>query len=220
MLEFAVALPQLIDRIIQFAKRREEVKRNQFADFVAPTMANLDAIHKDYLESFRRYTTLLADETIPLSPAHPIFEDIRSDNLYSSGLRAKVASLDSAGISKTMPDVGNFICAAHSYLFRMVDWPNDSFEPIYRRTRELRDTGTVHRSLPEGLYPEEPQRPRNELSFVMLSLFDLETLEGTNIDRRIMAKRMISTAVADLQNRYRNVVAEFEKLKLKLLTPR
>src|ERR1044071_5709867 len=85
---------KLIDRFIDLAKRRQDINRSFLTDFVAPAMADLEAVHKDYLESFLRYRNKLEDQTIPLGPEHPVLASIEKDNLFSEGLRAKILGLD------------------------------------------------------------------------------------------------------------------------------
>jgi hypothetical protein len=85
---------KLIDRFIDLGKRRQEINRSFFTDFVAPAMADFEAVHKDYLESFLRYRSMLEDQTIPLGPEHPVLTSIKKDNLFSEGLRAKILGLD------------------------------------------------------------------------------------------------------------------------------
>jgi hypothetical protein len=70
---------KLIDRLIDLAKRRQEINKASFTDFVAPAMADLEAVQKDYLDSFRRYRDLLEDKKIPLTIDHPVLEAIRKD---------------------------------------------------------------------------------------------------------------------------------------------
>src|SRR5690242_16457465 len=97
---------KLIDRCIDLVKRREQVNRDLFNDFVEPAFADFKAVHRDYVESFRRYRTMISDEAIPLTRQHPIFQAIQSDNLYSQDLRNSVYALLP---SANHPILGDFI---------------------------------------------------------------------------------------------------------------
>jgi hypothetical protein len=84
----------VLDRLIQLVDRREKVNRNVFADYVAPVMADFEAVHKDYMESLKRYGDRLQDKTVEFSLEHPIFEEIRRDRISAKHLqtRARVLS--------------------------------------------------------------------------------------------------------------------------------
>jgi hypothetical protein len=106
-------LLKLIDRLIDLAKRREEVNREMFVDFVQPAFETFEVVHADYIESMTRYSARLADKTFKMDPDHPVFGDIEIDSLKSEHLRTKLADFKPANApSKLKP----FLTAISFYL--------------------------------------------------------------------------------------------------------
>src|SRR5690242_18022007 len=83
----------VLDRLIQLVDRREKLGRNFFSDYVAPVMADFEAVHKDYMESLKRYAERLKDKTFEFGPEHPIFEEIRRDRISARHLQTKARVL-------------------------------------------------------------------------------------------------------------------------------
>ena len=65
---------KLIDRILDLAKRREEVDRRLYAEFVAPAFADFAVVHKNYLDSFIQYREMISNKTLTLDQRQPILE--------------------------------------------------------------------------------------------------------------------------------------------------
>lgn len=86
-------LLKVLDKLIDLAKYRQASDRRLFEDFVSPTIAAFEALHVDYLQTFRTYHDLVVDPTIPLNVLHPVLAKIEQDSLYSDQLRAKVATV-------------------------------------------------------------------------------------------------------------------------------
>ncbi|MEX3984299.1 hypothetical protein AB4Y45_35670 [Paraburkholderia sp. EG287A] len=180
---------QLVDRVIQLEKRREDVRRNRYADFVAPMMGNVDAIHKDYLDSFRKYEAMLDDSSVPLTQGHPIFSAIKSDNLYSEGLRAKVDRLEPLNFYDIDTDLARFVDTVRRYL---VDTMYDEREQ-------------------SSQYIRTP--------FALELMHQLEESSAPDKLRRATARLMLTQTVERLQQRYGELISLHENLKKTLLKP-
>lgn len=86
-------LLKVIDRCIDLVKRREELNRRLYTDFVEPAFADFEALHRNYLESFARYQLMIKASDVPLNYKHPIVEALADDSLFSSHLRSKLLSV-------------------------------------------------------------------------------------------------------------------------------
>lgn len=91
---------KLIDRLIDLSKRREEVNRRTFSDFVQPAFEIFEKVHVDYIESLTRYITMLSDKALPLNLDHPVLKDMELDSLKTTHLRAKLEDIT----AETAPD--------------------------------------------------------------------------------------------------------------------
>ncbi len=81
---------KLIGRLIDLAKKREEVNRATFVDFVQPAFEIFETVHADYIDWLTRYSVRLADKTLSMDYSHPVFQDIELDSLKSEHLRTKL----------------------------------------------------------------------------------------------------------------------------------
>lgn len=71
-------------------RRSEEVDRTRYDEIVKTLMADVDALHRDYLTSFRKYHDSLAGKK-ELDAA--FLEKVATDSLFSRDLRARVRAL-------------------------------------------------------------------------------------------------------------------------------
>lgn len=91
----------VVDRLIALVKRREEVSRARYDDVVKPLMADVDALHRDYLTTFRKYRDALVDGK---SVDAAFMDAIAADSLFSRDLRSRVrAAADSDGDDRLRP---------------------------------------------------------------------------------------------------------------------
>src|SRR3954468_5170048 len=103
----------LVDRCIALAKRREDVNRAIFVDFVVPLVADFEAVHRDYVESFRRYREMITTSPLELDTEHPVMEALRVDEVFSAALRLKIPSSSDFAHSETL---GSLADAMQRYL--------------------------------------------------------------------------------------------------------
>src|SRR5215469_3747124 len=112
MLELG-ALLSLIDRLIDLVKKRSELNRELFNDFVQPAFQTLEVVHADYIDSLTRYSARLADKSFKMDLEHPVFREIELDSLKSEHLRTKLADFRPANASEKLQP---FLTAIDFYL--------------------------------------------------------------------------------------------------------
>ena len=106
-------LLKLIDRLIDLAKRHEEVNRALFVTFIQPAFQAFETVHADYIESLVRYSSRLADKTLAMDLHHPIFADIELDALKSDHWRTKLRDFKP---NESATEIQHFLTAIDFYL--------------------------------------------------------------------------------------------------------
>lgn len=104
---------KLIDRCIELGKRREQVNRELFNDFVTPAFSDFEKLHENYIDSFIKYRNLLLDDRVHFDRNHPILTELENDALFSGNLRTKAYSLKEM---EDDPIIGEFIKSIASYI--------------------------------------------------------------------------------------------------------
>src|SRR5947209_8466029 len=112
MLEISVLL-SLVDRLIDLVKKRSELDRGLFEDFVDPAFRTFEGVHTDYIESLTRYRDRLADKSFNMDLNHPVFRDIEFDSLKSEHLRVKLSDFKP---SDSSPKLRQFLTTIDFYL--------------------------------------------------------------------------------------------------------
>jgi hypothetical protein len=209
----------VIDRLISLVKRREEVNRATFKDFLTPAMASVEEVHKNYLTSFAEYREGIKDKKIRLNSEHPVFDSIKKDNIFSEQLRSKLNVLE-----PLLSDAkfGPFLTAIHNYLYGAA---------------EPRLTFRTFPQVPAPL-PELPPRPSQMVrSGYAKKLTDIVTdKEDEKIKayfekkyekpgekdalRRERALTALDDAVTELQNNYHTILEAYTALQKTLLKPK
>jgi hypothetical protein len=201
-MDLSIAFFAVIDRLISLVKRREEVNRSTFNDMLSPAMASIEEVHKDYLASFARYRLGLKDKGVPLNSAHPVFDSIKEDNIFSEQLRSKVMVLQPHLKDEKF---GKFLTAIHMYLFSAA------------LPRLTDSTFPVQQSSDESDY-QPPQQVRSGYGRSLSTIF--ASNRGNDEDRRQRAIKALDDAVMELQKNYRQILVAFTALKKNLLSPK
>jgi hypothetical protein len=188
---------KLLDRCIQLAKRKEEEHRALFEDFVEPAYATFEAVHNDYLETFRVYRRMLADGSVRLTKDHPIFDKLREDSLFSQGKRAKLEVLQPL---QTHPEMGAFITAISCYLALS--------------TSRL---SALHRTVAPDTPKSQIRNPiRTYLRDDLLSRIARGDVLVQGVPS-VVAVEALDGVLESIQSEYSHVASEYETLKKKLL---
>lgn len=246
MLELTI-LP-LIDRVIELVKKRGELNRELFNDFVQPGFQAFEVVHTDYIDSLTRYKARLADTHFKMDLNHPIFHDIELDSLKSSHLRTKLDDFKPADASEKLRP---FLASVDFYLRGVsasgmrIDLLNKIAlaQPMFREeVGEAIGTGDPEYHV---LPPPDSDRPplptivfadplREAISDVFAG-FDAPseadrrqplviegigyTQSGPEENRRRMCGFVINTAMEHFQHSYSYVSQEYSKLRSQLLKP-
>ncbi|MFP3637955.1 hypothetical protein [Paraburkholderia sp. SIMBA_054] len=187
--ESLAAFVAVIDRLIQLVDRREKLNRNTFTDFVAPAFADFEAVHKDYLESYRRYYARVADPAISINRDNPVFVEIERDALLSASLREKARLL----YANEDPNLKPLVETIHDYFLQA--------------------------SHPVSLFDARTQRGNVPRMKLRESLDEITIQSLPDAEKRVLALEAIDRSVRNLQRGYGFVVAVYDDLKVKLLTP-
>jgi hypothetical protein len=198
----------IIDRLIEIIDRHEKINRATFVDFVAPVMVDLDTVHKDYLDSFRRYYEKLSDKSTSLSLQHPIIEDVDRDIRLSESLmlKARALSLREDLDSRLRP----FAASIDAY-FAVTSYEPWNAQPkvpgcasLAARAEALERNGYI-----QGM-------ARNYF-FVELTEIAASSLDDAT--KRRDALRILDESAKLLQSNFQRVFAAFSELKRRLLSP-
>jgi len=156
-------------------------------------MSDLETVHKEYLDSFRRYRDLLENKKIPLTSDHPVFGAIEKDNLFSEGLRAKILQLDPLLGDKVF---GDFLTRVKWYVSGASTLPEIiEYEPW------------------DGISQMRRVRYRNTFKSIING-------KGSDDEKRRQAIGALDESVHSLQLYYKAVLGAYAELKKKLLKPR
>lgn len=188
MIELALAL---VDRCISLVRERDAQREALYRDFIVPAIADLDAVHGAYLARFARYRDMLQEST-DLSDAHPIFDAIEKDSLYTAESRAKVSVLKSLSDDEQL---GPFLRAVHDYVI----------EPTSIRER-LQEAATSRRVLRTNWY--------GALADQQLLGIARSPLAGQM--KAVRARMALDEIVRELQDRYGVVLQAEMELKRQL----
>jgi hypothetical protein len=240
-------LLKLVDRLIDLAKRHEEVNRAFFVNFIQPAFQTFEIVHGDYIDSMVRYTARLADKTLKMDLNHPVFADIELDALKTDHLRTKLRDFQP---KESLPKIQGFLTAIDFYL-RGVSASTDHADLVAKLVGDaLRSFGPNDMKslalspksidvLPPPLAPEfgflvsDPLRLALHQAFVG---FDAPLAENDEQDRELLTEAAgnlrvmkddqrrelclyaIRDAMGHFQALYGVVSSEYSKLRSELMT--
>lgn len=107
-------LDKLVDRCIQLVRHKEAVHRRLFEEYVEPMQDDFEAIHQDYLESFRKYRAMVK-ASAPLNAHHPVFDAITEDALFNAKSRMRISAA-TRGVSD--PRLEGFVRSVQQYFHK------------------------------------------------------------------------------------------------------
>ncbi len=217
----------LIDRVIDLARRREEVDRAQYGDVVKALMDDVDALHRDYLTTFRKYRDLLVSGK-PLDTA--FLDAVAADSLFSRDLRIRVRAVaESDGDDR----LHLLKAAVLAYLKLATVNPLDEWDERVMYESDLR----YHPPLPVPMeaVPHDDIDRRMERTLEewdMLFIMNASRLHLANgimtvLQRGLepelaarLAVRMIESIIIELQRRYAVITRAHSDVRKTLLDPK
>jgi hypothetical protein len=200
---------KLIDRFIDLAKRREEVNRRFYTDFIAPAFSNFEAVHKNYIDTFLEYREMLLDGKSKLDSNHPVIELIVRDSLFSDNLRSKLTELIRV---ESNPSTQRFISAISVYLgcVSADTLGEEIMSPAWDNKLEMQ---VLRKMIMTGVACST----RYTLKECLLEILKKPWKEDTKRKRAI---KVLDNLVVSVQINYSTVLREHDNLKKKLLTPK
>lgn len=110
MLELVITVA---DRLVSLLKAGQERDRKLHDDFLIDFASSMEALHRNYLETFTGYRETLQSTSAPLTADHPLIGMVEKDIVFTDQLRAKVRTLSEF---ENDPVFGSVANAARIYL--------------------------------------------------------------------------------------------------------
>lgn len=194
---------KLIDRCISLIKRKEEFDRGLFTDFVKPIQEDLDRVHSNYMDSFKKYRDMMESIEHPVPSDSILFKTISEDSVFSYFDRAKLHLLKRYLNHSVF---GQYIKEIRDYLVLS----GDSY-PLRGVTRKIE--GDPKDILEENLCLNAPRY------WTVNQIIEAQKEQGLNTEKyRVLAIREVDEMILRLQKHYEGVYQEYLNLKDKLLT--
>lgn len=200
---------KLLDRLLELVKLSKQARKERFQSLVQEAFAEFEAIHNNYLQSFRSYRARLADGSASMPM---IIQVIREECLFTEHQRAKLRQLSELLAAETK-QYGDFFVEIHSYLttahdVEPVNFPPDYFAQTGQRWFHglLNALVDLDQLLKGGEVNEDRPLPVRNLVH--------EALESTD-DESKAAVYLIDRFVEQLQSSFEIVSREYARLKQK-----
>ena len=198
---------RLIDRCIELVKTRQATDKALYREFVVPAIDDFNLVHRNYLDSFKRYRDMLSAASGAFGPDHPVIDAIRTDALFSADLRSKIYSLRPLASD---PIAGGLIAAIERYM----KGTNDHIE----RYGVLADPNGARREASENI----GKNAGNLKNLIRVAYTDnLQDIFGRLLDdasKKKMAIAALDYIVEQMQARYAAAIREHSLLKHRLLS--
>lgn len=225
-----LGLVAVADRLIQLLGVRQANRKALLDDFVAPTFAQFEEAHRQYMASFASYREELQRTAEPLTPAHPLLARMRSDNLFSRHLRERLLQ---AGAPAAEERVATFRACLRDYLVdvRVAGPPLDGYRgrrfrnPQHWRRTLLDELEAIFDERWQVILDRDSARPPlydpDDLRAAMaahreeLGVNDEPTGRAESL-KRALALRALDEVVEDMQVAYSRIAEEYQRLRVDL----
>ncbi len=84
---------KLVNQCNELLRERKDSDHKAYEDFVEGVLADFEAVHQNYLESFQSYRKMVDGQSIALTSDHPVLKKIDEDMLFTTQLRLKLEAL-------------------------------------------------------------------------------------------------------------------------------
>jgi|SRR5688572_17147497 hypothetical protein len=221
-------LSALVDRVIQLVNHRQQAKEKVLNEQVTPAFGAFEQVHQQYLTSFTRYRETLKSSGEPLTLSHPLFDTLRSDNLFTEHERTRILTMGSAADSQ----LGEFVRLVRDYVVdvRVSSDPIAGFRghrfanPQHWRRTLIGELEAIFDERWQIVLDPNSARPPlygEELDAALLEarraagIPDHDT-QGLEKLKRAFALRALDDVVADMQESYAGVATEYARLQQNL----
>ena len=189
-------LDKLIDRCIQLFQHEKVLRRELLDDFVDPVRKELESVHSAYLSSFESYRdTIQNAETLGKS-LRLLTDKIKKDSLFSAGDRAKLQTFADA---EPPPMAYEFFVAIRVYLSELITFQSGDHAVLGVSPNLVMSRNAYRRQLVEELRIVSRRK----------SL--------TQEDKKLLAINKLDWIVAEMQDRFADVLTEYVSLKNSLI---
>lgn len=207
-------IDKLIDRCIQLVTYKKEVSKSLFNEYVQPIQSDLEAVHRDYLDTFRKYREMIKALGTPLNSRHPVLDSIKTDAVFNAQLRMKIHGLMAAASD---PILGDYIKSIWSYFYSVAERTKVLLRDELRPT-EAGDLKQDHRfDYNSSDYIEPPDNQGRSVAYDYLE--DIFRSDEEDDIKRDFAIEVIDSIVSVLQTNYANQIREYSRLKSVLVSP-
>lgn len=184
---------KIIGLVKDFTTHNREDRKARFERYLEPAIHDLQAVHRNYLDTFLQYAELIRTADPDDLSTHPVFDRMIQDAIASSDLRAQLYSF----YDNTNDEVfGQFTTAIGEYFMFL----GASF------TNKIDDEE-------RGAFLSS-NAPRHELYFVIETAFKWS---GSRDQAIRAALKRVDQSLLNLQQRYRAVLDSYNQVKKELL---
>ena len=221
---------KLVDRLIQLATYRKQVRQQLLDEHVKPVFEAFEAVHREYLASFAKYRDVLKGSADPFEPNHPLLEAILTDNLFTQHERSRILELGQAADD---PEVGPFMTAIRDYLVdtRIAEDPIAGYRGDYFigsqhwRRSLLRELETIFARNWQTILDPDASAPPLYGEALLEALADVRRRAGipvndpraTDRTKAYFAVKALDEVVAGMQDAYTRVAGEYARLRQVLM---
>lgn len=178
-------IEKLVDGLISLVTK----KHKDDVLLVEDVQKMVDSIHKYYLECYKKYDGILANETYASITPHPVFAEIANDSIFGSLDRDKINGITQYQTSNA--EVDEYLARVKSYMI----WSNTPIaDPIRGTSYRVRLMELVREAFDPGILP------------------DMEA-----IARAKWARRCITDAVEHHRRQFEKVIASYVAAKRSLI---
>ncbi len=209
----------IIDYIIKLVKAitdgagfQQKNKQDLYNNFVVPALTNFENLHQNYVTTFKKYLDMFEKEDVSTNGLDKLSREVELDSLLSGNLRAKIYALENYIYDEVLGDLAATIL--------------NYFSPSYSEHYSIKkiQQAMIKKHLDEA-DPETRVKLKQAIhraTNVVRSLISDEIQNFRLSDNDALTKKTelcetIKFIINTLQERYTDVMNEFEKMGIKLL---
>ena len=186
---------KLVNKLIEVAKERQRIKKSFHDDFMIPIINQFEAVHKEYISSFKNYRDLVSEQSPNLDKNNNVFLKLESDMIFSYESRVKLAAM----------------CQGlNPFLERMYSPNPDNIEQFFRSLASY-----INNISDAGRFRYDNQ-PRESMLTVLEQIVSGE-YNHPNMSPSQLAERTILEKMWEMQDIYSNIQYNYQRAKTDIL---
>ncbi|MBD2248204.1 hypothetical protein [Nostoc sp. FACHB-888] len=184
-------------------EKSKEDRQSFFRNFVEPAYAELEVVHKNYLECFQKYRNLIQNSEEALDKNHKVLAEIKQDSLESQGLRHKLQNV--ANVFYKMPDMDRII--------------KEQQDPVFGFAAKILYYLLLRENSPEILLGNSSLPPTNVVrKVVYVGLAKIFCSSDVQENKINAAKNTLNIVQQELNKNYGYIHELYQELKVNLLS--